>query len=76
MARRKKKKKNNTGTFIAVIVLPLLLVNIWVGWKIFRVAEALEIPLLGSAHDGPIQLAALLLINSVVITLLTVLREK
>jgi hypothetical protein len=76
MARKKKKKTNNVGTIIVVIVLPLLLVNIWAGWKIFRVAEALEIPLLGSVHDGPIQLAALLLINSIVITLLTVLREK
>jgi len=77
MDKKKKKKKGDVfGTFIVIIVLPLLLINIWAGWRIFRIAEALEIPLLGSVHDGPIQLASLLLINCVVITLLTVVKEK
>jgi hypothetical protein len=76
-AKRKKKKRNNFfGAFIVVIILPLLLVNIWAGWKILKVAEALEIPLLGSVHNGPMQLAGLLLINCVVITLLAAAKEK
>ena len=76
-AKRKRKKANNAfGTFVIIIILPLLLVNIWAGWKILRVAEALEIPLLGSVHNGPMQLAGLLLINCVVITLLAAAKEK
>lgn len=74
--RKKKKAANFFGTFVVVIVLALLLCNIWVGWKILKVAEALDIPLLGSVHNGPIQLAALLLINCIVITLLAVAKEK
>lgn len=77
MAKRKKKKADNVfGTFILIIILPLLLVNIWAGWRVFRIAEALDIPLFGPVHDGPIQLASLLLINCIVITLLTVAKEK
>ncbi len=76
-AKRKQKNSGSFfGAFAAIIILPLLLVNIWAGWKILKVAEVLEIPLLGSVHNGPMQLAALLLINCVVITLLAAAKEK
>ena len=76
-AKRKRKKAGNFfGVFVGIVILPLLLANIWAGWKILKVAEALEIPLLGSVHNGPMQLAALLLINCVVITLLAAAKEK
>ncbi|MFA6714944.1 MAG: hypothetical protein WCS27_06170 [Victivallaceae bacterium] len=75
-----KKKQNKTdsfrGTFIVIIVLPLLLANIWAGWKIMQIAEMLKIPLLGSVHNGPAQLAGLLLVNCIVIVLLTAANEK
>lgn len=74
--RKSKKTASSFGTFIAIIVLPLLLVNIWAGWRILKIAKALEIPLLGSVDDGPMQLATLLFINCVVIALLAALREK
>lgn len=76
-AKKKQKKADNFwGTFVVMIVLPVLLVNIWAGWKIMKIAKFLEIPLIGSVHNGPAQLAALLLINCVVIVLLTAAREK
>ncbi len=76
-AKRKTKQKNNPfETFVAVIILALLLANIWAGWKILKVAEALDIPLLGSVHDGPMQLAGLLLINCIIITLLAATKGK
>jgi hypothetical protein len=75
MAKRKH-KKNTFGTFIAIIVLPLLLINIWAGWRILKIAKSLEIPLLGSVDDGPMQLAVLLFINCVIIALLAITREK
>lgn len=78
MSAKKKSKKTNSssGTFVAIIILPLLLANIWAGWRILKIAKALEIPLLGSVDDGPMQLATLLFINCVVIALLAALREK
>lgn len=75
-AKKKKKKDNLFGAFIVIIILPLLLVNIFAGWKVLKVAESLEIPLLGSVDDGPAQLAALLFINCMVLTLLTISRRK
>jgi len=74
--KKSKKTASSFGTFIAIIVLPLLLVNIWVGWRILKIAKALEIPLLGSVDDGPMQLATLLFINCVTIALLAVVRGK
>jgi len=75
-AKRKKKKNSSFGTFIVIIILPLMLVNIWAGWKILRIAEALKIPLLGSVDDGPAQLAILLFANCVVIALLAIIKNK
>jgi len=76
-AKKKSKKANGSfGTLAVIIVLPLLLVNIWAGWRILKLAKALEIPLLGSVDDGPMQLATLLFINCVVIALLVVARDK
>ena len=74
--KKSKKTAGSFGTFIAIIVLPLLLVNIWVGWRILKIAKVLEIPLLGSVDDGPMQLATLLFINCVTIALLAVVRGK
>jgi regulator of protease activity HflC (stomatin/prohibitin superfamily) len=76
-AKRKQTKVNGFwGMFIIIVVLPVLLVNIWAGWKIIKIAKFLEVPLLGSVHQGPAQLAGLLLINCIVIVLLTAAREK
>lgn len=76
-AKRKSKKANSSFKgVVVIIVLSLLLANIWAGWRILRLAKALEIPLLGSVDDGPAQLAALLFINCVVIALLAVVKEK
>ena len=75
-AKKKKKKDNLFGAFIVIIILPLLLVNIFAGWKVLKVAKSLEIPLLGSVDDGPGQLATLLFINCVVLALLTVSKRK
>jgi len=75
-AKRKKKKNSSFGTFIVIIILPLMIVNIWAGWKILRIAEALKIPLLGSVDDGPKQLAILLFANCVVIALLAIIKDK
>ncbi len=75
-----KKKSKKTGgslkTFTVIIVLALLLANIWAGWRILKLAKALEIPLLGSVDNGPTQLATLLFVNCVVIALLAVIKEK
>ncbi|MDD5597188.1 MAG: hypothetical protein PHV82_04545 [Victivallaceae bacterium] len=78
MSAKKKQKKTDSfrGTFIVIIVLPVLLANLLAGWKIMQVAEMLKIPLLGSVHNGPVQLAGLLLINCAVIVLLTAANEK
>lgn len=76
--KAKKAKKTNSlwGTFVIIIVLPVLLADLWAGWKIIRIAKFLEVPLLGSVHNGPAQLAGLLLINCLVIVLLTAAKEK
>lgn len=78
MSAKKKSKKTggSSGAFVAIIVLPLLLANIWAGWRILKLAKALEIPLLGSVDDGPMQLATLLFINCIAIALLVVVRKK
>jgi hypothetical protein len=78
MSAKKKSKKANSSFkgFAVIIVLLLLLANIWAGWRILKLAKALEIPLLGSVDDGPMQLATLLFINCVVIVLLIVVKEK
>lgn len=72
MNARKKPKKASSSfeTFVVIMVIPLLLVNVWVGWKILKIADALKIPILGSVHDAPMQLAGLLLVNCIVIALL------
>jgi hypothetical protein len=67
----RKKTKSPLETFFIIIVLPLLLVNIWAIWRILQLAKALEIPMFGSVHAGPTQLAGLLLVNIVIIVLLT-----
>lgn len=74
-----KKRKKNSGlneAFVAIVVLPLLLVNIYAGWRILKIAEALEIPIFGTVHGAPMQLAGLLFVNGVVITLLAVIKGK
>ncbi len=76
MNARKKKSGTFFGTFVIIVVLPLLLINIWACWKILKVAEVLEVPLLGSVHNGPMQLAGLLLTNCIIIILLAAATEK
>jgi len=77
MAKKKQKKTNNAfGTFVLIIVLPVLLINIWAGWKILNLADVLQIPLIGSVDDGPRQVAALLFINCGVVALLAMTKRK
>ena len=80
MAGRKKKRKakstSNIDSFVVIIVLAVFIANIWAGWKILKIADVLEIPIIGSVHNGPLQLAGLLLANSVVICILSITRSK
>lgn len=72
----KRKRKNAagiTGTLIPAIVLPVLLADIWAGWKILRLAELIRLPLLGPVDAGPLQLAGLLLGNCIALTLLALI---
>ncbi|MDD5727178.1 MAG: hypothetical protein PHV59_01320 [Victivallales bacterium] len=76
---KKTRRKNTDNPFASVFmiaVLAVLLANVWAGWKILKIADVLEIPLFGPVHQGPAQLAALLLINCIVISLLVVSRKN
>ena len=77
-ARKKRKTKNTNGidSFIVIMVLAIFLANIWAGWKILKIADVLEIPIIGSVHNGPLQLAGLLLANSIIICILSITRGK
>ncbi|MDD5699274.1 MAG: hypothetical protein PHH77_11720 [Victivallaceae bacterium] len=74
--RKRKNAAGSTGTVVLIIVLPLLLANIWAGWKILRMAECLKLPLLGAVNDGPLQLGGLLLANCIALTLLAIINGK
>lgn len=79
-AKKKKRKSKKSGGFfeffIILVVFPLLLVNVWVGWKVIKIAKLLEVPIFGSVNDGPIQLAGLLMANCIIIVMLSILKGK
>jgi regulator of protease activity HflC (stomatin/prohibitin superfamily) len=76
-ARRKKKKSGNSGfrSLLCLVVLPLMAANLYASWKVFKVAEWMEVPVFGSFHNGPAQLASLLLINTGLLAVLVIIKE-
>jgi hypothetical protein len=77
-ARKKRNTKNTNGidSFIVIMVLAVFCANIWAGWRILKIADILEIPIIGPVHNGPFQLAGLLLANSIIICILSITRGK
>jgi hypothetical protein len=49
--------------------------NLYASWKVFKVAEWLEVPVFGSFHNRPAQLASLLLINTGLLAVLAIIKE-
>lgn len=61
---------------LIITIAPLLLVNGYSLWRLNRIADSLDLPLLGSFSDGFAQIAMIILINSIVIMLFLTTRGR
>jgi hypothetical protein len=61
---------------LVLAILPLLAVNGYCLWRLNRIADTLDLPLLGSFSDGFAQIAMIILINSIVIMFLLAIRKR
>lgn len=59
-----KSRKSSGNSIVMLAVFSLAAANLFAAWRIFQLAQLLEIPLIGSLHGGPEQLAILLLVNT------------
>ncbi len=67
-------KKNESGNGVGWILFPLLCVNAYAGWQLFRAAEHGAVKLFSSMTDSLTQLAIILIINTVVILVMALLK--
>jgi hypothetical protein len=72
----KSRKKKASASLTPVIIFPLLAVNAYCLWQLNKVANMLDIPLIGSWFDSITQISTIIMINSAVIILLAIIKNN
>jgi len=69
------RKNSAVGSGIAWLLLPLLGVDAYAGWQLWRVADHWAVKLFSSFSDSLTQLAVILIVNSLAILILALVKS-